>query len=50
VQVHRDQDGNVLMSNPSQGGLSLKFTAAEWEAFIGGCQNGEFDQFGQPRE
>jgi hypothetical protein len=32
-------------SQPDQG--SLIFTQAEWEAFIGGAQGGEFDRFGQ---
>jgi Domain of unknown function (DUF397) len=28
-------------------GPVLRFTPAEWHAFIGGVRNGEFDHFGQ---
>ena len=28
-------------------GPVLRFTPAEWHAFIGGVRNGEFDRFGQ---
>jgi Domain of unknown function (DUF397) len=27
-------------------GPVLRFTAAEWKAFVGGVHNGEFDSFG----
>jgi len=28
-------------------GQSLRFTPDEWQAFLGGVRNGEFDSFGQ---
>jgi hypothetical protein len=28
-------------------GLVLRFTPDEWQAFLGGARNGEFDSFGQ---
>jgi hypothetical protein len=28
-------------------GLVLQFTPDEWQAFLGGVRNGEFDSFGQ---
>jgi hypothetical protein len=35
VRNSRDPDGSVL-----------KFTQAEWDAFLGGARRGEFDRFG----
>jgi uncharacterized protein DUF397 len=29
-------------------GPVLRFTPDEWQAFLGGVRNGEFDSFGQP--
>jgi hypothetical protein len=29
-------------------GPVLRFTPGEWQAFLGGARNGEFDSFGQP--
>jgi hypothetical protein len=29
-------------------GPVLRFTADEWQAFLGGVHNGEFDRFGRP--
>ncbi len=29
-------------------GPVLRFTPGEWQAFLGGVRNGEFDSFGQP--
>jgi hypothetical protein len=29
-------------------GPVLRFTSGEWQAFLGGVRNGEFDSFGQP--
>lgn len=29
------------------GGAVLRFTPDEWQAFLGGVLNGEFDRFGQ---
>ena len=28
-------------------GVVLRFTSDEWQAFLGGVRNGEFDSFGQ---
>ena len=44
VEVAKDGDGNLLMrdsKNPH--GPKLSFTPAEWDAFLGGAKNGEFD-------
>jgi Domain of unknown function (DUF397) len=35
VRDSKDPDGAVL-----------RFSAGEWDAFLGGARNGEFDQFG----
>lgn len=29
------------------GGAVLRFTPEEWQAFLGGVRNGEFDRFGR---
>jgi uncharacterized protein DUF397 len=45
VEVTSLADGSVAVrdsKNPD--GPTLTFTAAEWEAFTSGVQNGEFDQ------
>ena len=44
VQVTRLPDGHVGVrhSQPPQGPV-LRFTPAEWDAFLGGARNGEFD-------
>ena len=39
--------GDVGVRNSRDpGGPVLRFTPGEWEAFIGGVRNGEFDGFG----
>jgi hypothetical protein len=38
VRNSRDRDGAVL-----------RFTSDEWQAFLGGVRNGEFDDFGRIR-
>lgn len=43
VHVEWTEDGQVAMSHTSQGGLTLRFTPDEWNAFITGCKRGEFD-------
>jgi hypothetical protein len=43
VEVELQTNGEVWVRNskkPEEG--TLKFTAAEWGAFIGGCKAGEF--------
>lgn len=44
VEVQRQGDGGALVRNSRdpEGGV-LEFTADEWDAFIGGCKQGEFD-------
>ena len=40
--------GNVGVRNSRDpGGAVLKFTPAEWQAFVGGMLNGEFSHFGR---
>ncbi len=36
----------VAVSNPENPGPELYFDRPEWEAFLAGVRNGEFDQFG----
>lgn len=48
VEVASFPGGDVAVrdsKNPS--GPALRFTPAEWNAFLGGVNNGEFDRFGQ---
>lgn len=41
--------GNVGVRNSRRpDGEVLSFTAAEWQAFVGGVLNGEFARFGRP--
>lgn len=42
VEVAR-AGGDVLMRDSKNPRQVLRFTAAEWEAFVGGVQDGEFD-------
>ena len=46
VEVANTPDGEIGVRNSRdpQGGM-LRFTAAEWVAFLGGVRNGEFDRF-----
>lgn len=48
VEVADLQQGIVGIrdSKDAQGAI-LRFTPAEWEAFVGGVRNGEFDRFGK---
>ena len=48
VEVASLPGGGVAMrdsKNPT--GPELRFTVGEWEAFVGGARNGEFDHFGR---
>jgi uncharacterized protein DUF397 len=47
VEVASLTDGSIGVrdSKDSQGPI-LTFTASEWNAFVGGVRNGEFDGFG----
>ena len=43
VEVAVDQDGQVAARNSRDpGGPVLRFTRAEWDAFLGGAERGEF--------
>ncbi|HEX3490151.1 MAG TPA: DUF397 domain-containing protein [Streptosporangiaceae bacterium] len=48
VQVANLPEGivGVRDSKDAQGPI-LRFTPGEWHAFVGGVQNGEFDEFGK---
>lgn len=43
VEIARLSDGGAAMRNSSDPGTILFFTRAEWEAFTGGVDDGEFD-------
>ncbi|SDT71801.1 DUF397 domain-containing protein [Actinoplanes derwentensis] len=43
VEISRLPDGGAAMRNSSDPGTVLFFTRAEWEAFTGGVDDGEFD-------
>lgn len=48
VEVARLPGGEVGVRNSrNSAGPVLKFTSAEWHAFLGGIRNGEFDGFGR---
>jgi hypothetical protein len=42
VKALPDGGAQVRNSNDPDGGM-LTFTEGEWDAFVGGCKNGEFD-------
>jgi hypothetical protein len=47
VEVQFLTDGGVQVRNSrDRDGAVLTFTAAEWDAFLGGVRLGEFDRFG----
>jgi Domain of unknown function (DUF397) len=47
VQVANLPEGIVgVRDSKDTKGPILRFTPDEWQAFVGGVQNGEFDQFG----
>jgi hypothetical protein len=49
VEVASLPDGQIgVRDSKDPDGAILRFTSAEWHAFLGGVQNGEFDSFGQP--
>jgi hypothetical protein len=39
-------DGVGVRDSKDSSGPVLRFTPAEWDAFVGGVRNGEFDRFG----
>jgi hypothetical protein len=46
-----DQPGGVIgvRNSREREGPVLRFTPDEWQAFLGGVRNGEFDDFGRIR-
>jgi Domain of unknown function (DUF397) len=46
-----DQPGGVVgvRNSRDREGPVLRFTPDEWQAFLGGVRNGEFDDFGRTR-
>ena len=47
VEVASLPDGQIGVRNSRDAeGAVLRFTSDEWQAFIGGAHNGEFDHFG----
>jgi len=47
VEVANLPDGEIGVRNSRDSeGPVLRFTSAEWHAFLGGVRNGEFDRFG----
>jgi Domain of unknown function (DUF397) len=48
VEVASLPDGQIGVRNSRDAeGSVLRFTSDEWDAFIGGAHNGEFDHFGR---
>ena len=48
VEVASLPDGGVgVRDSKDPSGPVLRFTPGEWNAFIGGARNGEFDRFGR---
>ena len=48
VEVASLPEGEVGVRNSRDSeGLVLRFTSDEWQAFLGGVRNGEFDSFGR---
>jgi hypothetical protein len=46
VEIAFASDGHIGVRDSKQQGLGpiLEFTPGEWDAFVGGVRNGEFDQ------
>jgi hypothetical protein len=45
VEVKMTPDGGAQVRNSADpNGGTLTYTKGEWDAFIGGCKNGEFDR------
>lgn len=43
VQVAHDGEWTLVRDSKFPAGTQLRFTAAEWKAFVAGVHNGEFD-------
>jgi hypothetical protein len=44
VEVAMSADGVAVRDSKDRGGPVLIFTPGEWDAFIGGAKDGEFDR------
>lgn len=44
VEVLRSADGVTVRDSKNVSGPTLSFTDAEWDAFVRGAKNGEFDR------
>jgi hypothetical protein len=50
VEVSDQPGGTIGVRNSrDRKGAVLRFTPDEWQAFLGGVRNGEFDDFGRTR-
>jgi hypothetical protein len=49
VEVALAPNEVAVRDSKDRGGPVLHFTAHEWEAFLAGVRNGEFEHTGQPR-
>ena len=50
VEVSDLPGGGIGVRNSrDSGGPVLRFTPDEWQAFLGGVRNGEFDDFGRTK-
>jgi hypothetical protein len=50
VEVSDQPEGAIGVRNSRDSeGPVLRFTRDEWQAFLGGVRNGEFDDFGRTR-
>jgi len=45
VELASLPDGGVAVRNSRDPGVVLRYTRAEWEAFLDGVHKGEFDSF-----
>jgi len=43
VEVMRDMDGNTAVRHSKDGVHTLLFTGNEWDAFLAGVKDGEFN-------
>jgi hypothetical protein len=46
VEVAGDGATVLVRDSKNPGGPRLRFTRAEWQAFLAGAKNNEFDRFG----
>jgi hypothetical protein len=42
--MHLDGGGVAVRDSKNPNGPALQFTAEEWDAFVGGAKDGEFDR------